>query len=233
MIFLNGLFGYLCVLIILKWATGSTADLYHTLIYMFLSVRQGAAGTPPAGAASRVTLPPSRWPSLLWLPEQAAYAAHAQQLSSVHGMCVCLQGSPLPWSTRPARSLATSTAAASAPRTRCLLGRRACRWARAPARGALSHALPVCWGLQFSRLKSARLPPSPPPPNPTPPHPTPTCLQVFLLLMCFIAVPWMLLPKPFILKKRHEARSQRSASYGLLQPDDNAYRFQRFTGELA
>lgn len=51
--------------------------------------------------------------------------------------------------------------------------------------------------------------------------------------MCFIAVPWMLLPKPLILKKRHEARSQRSASYGLLQPDDNAYRFQRFTGGWA
>jgi V-type H+-transporting ATPase subunit a len=36
-IFLNALFGYLCFLILLKWATGSTADLYHTLIYMFLS----------------------------------------------------------------------------------------------------------------------------------------------------------------------------------------------------
>jgi V-type H+-transporting ATPase subunit a len=37
MIFLNALFGYLAILIILKWATGSTADLYHTMIYMFLS----------------------------------------------------------------------------------------------------------------------------------------------------------------------------------------------------
>lgn len=36
-IFLNALFGYLCFLILLKWVTGSTADLYHTLIYMFLS----------------------------------------------------------------------------------------------------------------------------------------------------------------------------------------------------
>lgn len=36
-IFLNGLFGYLSVLIILKWCTGSTADLYHVMIYMFLS----------------------------------------------------------------------------------------------------------------------------------------------------------------------------------------------------
>ena len=37
MIFLNGLFGYLCLLIIGKWISGSTADLYHILIYMFLS----------------------------------------------------------------------------------------------------------------------------------------------------------------------------------------------------
>ncbi|XP_019152996.1 PREDICTED: V-type proton ATPase subunit a3-like isoform X2 [Ipomoea nil] len=37
MIFLNSLFGYLTVLIILKWYTGSQADLYHVMIYMFLS----------------------------------------------------------------------------------------------------------------------------------------------------------------------------------------------------
>ncbi|KAL7602948.1 hypothetical protein Lser_V15G18666 [Lactuca serriola] len=37
MIFLNSLFGYLSVLIILKWCTGSQADLYHIMIYMFLS----------------------------------------------------------------------------------------------------------------------------------------------------------------------------------------------------
>ncbi|KAK7341444.1 hypothetical protein VNO80_24374 [Phaseolus coccineus] len=37
MIFLNSLFGYLALLIIVKWSTGSQADLYHILIYMFLS----------------------------------------------------------------------------------------------------------------------------------------------------------------------------------------------------
>ncbi|XP_074286206.1 V-type proton ATPase subunit a3-like [Silene latifolia] len=37
MIFLNGLFGYLSALIIMKWCTGSKADLYHIMIYMFLS----------------------------------------------------------------------------------------------------------------------------------------------------------------------------------------------------
>lgn len=37
MIFLNSLFGYLSLLIIVKWCTGSQADLYHIMIYMFLS----------------------------------------------------------------------------------------------------------------------------------------------------------------------------------------------------
>ncbi|GJX19965.1 V-type proton ATPase subunit A2-like protein [Tanacetum coccineum] len=37
MTFLNNLFGYLSLLIIVKWVTGSQADLYHVMIYMFLS----------------------------------------------------------------------------------------------------------------------------------------------------------------------------------------------------
>lgn len=36
-IFLNSLFGYLSLLVIVKWCTGSQADLYHLMIYMFLS----------------------------------------------------------------------------------------------------------------------------------------------------------------------------------------------------
>jgi vacuolar-type H+-ATPase subunit I/STV1 len=41
MVFLNGLFGYLCLLIVGKWVSGSTADLYHIMIYMFLSPGTG------------------------------------------------------------------------------------------------------------------------------------------------------------------------------------------------
>lgn len=37
MIFLNSLFGYLSLLIVVKWCIGSQADLYHVMIYMFLS----------------------------------------------------------------------------------------------------------------------------------------------------------------------------------------------------
>lgn len=36
-VFLGALFGYLSLLIVIKWITGSTADLYHVMIYMFLS----------------------------------------------------------------------------------------------------------------------------------------------------------------------------------------------------
>ena len=36
MIFLNFLFGYLSILIIAKWFMGTTPDLYHVMINMFL-----------------------------------------------------------------------------------------------------------------------------------------------------------------------------------------------------
>lgn len=39
------------------------------------------------------------------------------------------------------------------------------------------------------------------------------CVQVFLLLVSFAAVPWMLLPKPLILKKRHEASERQVGSH--------------------
>uniref|UniRef100_A0A7R9Z4K4 V-type proton ATPase subunit a n=1 Tax=Chlamydomonas euryale TaxID=1486919 RepID=A0A7R9Z4K4_9CHLO len=37
MLFLNSLFGYLSFMIVYKWISGSTADLYHVLIAMFLT----------------------------------------------------------------------------------------------------------------------------------------------------------------------------------------------------
>ena len=38
MIFLNCIFGYLCILIVAKWVIpGCIVDLYHVMIYMFLS----------------------------------------------------------------------------------------------------------------------------------------------------------------------------------------------------
>ncbi|XP_024372757.1 V-type proton ATPase subunit a2 isoform X2 [Physcomitrium patens] len=37
LLFLNALFGYLSFLIVLKWCQGSKPDLYHVMIYMFLS----------------------------------------------------------------------------------------------------------------------------------------------------------------------------------------------------
>ena len=52
-IFLGSLFGYLVILMIMKWTTpGVTADLYHVMIYMFLApgnadcAGEGANGEP-------------------------------------------------------------------------------------------------------------------------------------------------------------------------------------------
>ncbi|GFR41621.1 hypothetical protein Agub_g2347, partial [Astrephomene gubernaculifera] len=45
MIFLNGLFGYLSSLIVGKWVSGSTVDLYHVMIYMFLTPGNVTDGT--------------------------------------------------------------------------------------------------------------------------------------------------------------------------------------------
>lgn len=100
MIFLNSLFGYLCLLIIGKWASGSIADLYHVMIYMFLSPGSVPEGDP--------------------------------------GYMFAGQGG----------------------------------------------------------------------------------LQAFLVLIAFVAVPWMLIPKPLILKKRHETSNIRTEEYGMLQADD-------------
>ncbi|XP_077220059.1 V-type proton ATPase subunit a2-like [Tasmannia lanceolata] len=103
LIFLNSLFGYLSLLIIVKWCTGSKADLYHIMIYMFLS---------------------------------------------------------------PTDDLGEN---------QLFVGQKT--------------------------------------------------LQIVLLLLALVAVPWMLLPKPFILKKQHKERHQ-GQSYTMLQTTDAADSFQ-------
>ena len=99
MIFLNSLFGYLCVLILLKWATGATTDLYHVLIYMFLKPGEidGTGETSrlrPLWCASIVVVPRadmwmpggcqrSRWPC-------AHTSVHAPPFSLAQSPCSCL-----------------------------------------------------------------------------------------------------------------------------------------------
>ena len=43
---------------------------------------------------------------------------------------------------------------------------------------------------------------------------------MFLVLAALVAVPWMLIPKPLILKKRHEARQRQISHYGRVSPHD-------------
>lgn len=114
MIFLNSLFGYLSLLIIVKWCTGSQADLYHVMIYMFL---------------------------------------------------------------RPTEDLGDNQ---------------------------------LFFGQKF--------------------------LQILLLLLAIVAVPWMLFPKPFLLKEQHEER-HRGQSYALLhnfddplemEPCDDSHNHEKF-----
>lgn len=46
-------------------------------------------------------------------------------------------------------------------------------------------------------------------------------LQVFFLLIAFVAVPWMLVPKPMILKKRHEAAQRMRVRYDVITTDQH------------
>mmetsp|Transcript_12583 Transcript_12583/g.41478 ORF Transcript_12583/g.41478 Transcript_12583/m.41478 type:complete len:844 (-) Transcript_12583:81-2612(-) len=102
LLFLFSIFGYLSMLILLKWATGSEADLYHILIFMFL-----APGNVDCAGAEELC------------PENVLF----------------------------------------------------------PGQG------PV---------------------------------QVLLVLLALACIPWMLFPKPFVLKRRHEQRHQRAVHYGQL-----------------
>ncbi|RMZ53545.1 hypothetical protein APUTEX25_003367 [Auxenochlorella protothecoides] len=113
-IFLNSLFGYLVVLILAKWASGVTTDLYHVMIYMFLQ--------------------PGNVDCSGQCPENHMYRGQA-------------------------------------------------------------------------------------------------FVQVVLVLAALIAVPWMLLPKPLILRKRSQRRQSRDASYGLLAPEDNDFSYARFSDD--
>ena len=40
------------------------------------------------------------------------------------------------------------------------------------------------------------------------------------MLIAVVAVPWMLIPKPLLLKKRHEARQAQLSHYGRVSPHD-------------
>lgn len=108
---MNSIFGYLSLLIIVKWWTGSQADLYHTMIYMFLS---------PTDELGENQLIP------------------AQKIVQV-----------CPFSLIICPSL-----------------------------------IQDFWTFSYYSCT--------------------LCFQMVLLLLAFVAVPWMLLPKPLILKKQHE-----------------------------
>jgi len=116
MLFLMSLFGYLSFLILFKWLTGSTADLYHVLIGMFLSPGDIHCADQPRLNPETGEMEPS-------CPENVMYTGQAS-------------------------------------------------------------------------------------------------FQVFLVLVAFVCVPWMLFPKPYILKKRHEARAAGRA-YGLVGADSD------------
>ena len=45
-------------------------------------------------------------------------------------------------------------------------------------------------------------------------------LQLVLLLLAVVAIPWMLVPKPYLLRKRHLKRQEQLANYGRVSPQD-------------
>ncbi|KFK32899.1 hypothetical protein AALP_AA6G302600 [Arabis alpina] len=55
-------------------------------------------------------------------------------------------------------------------------------------------------------------------------------VQLTFLFLALVAVPWMLLPKPFILKKQHEARHQ-GQSYAQLDETDESLQVETNGGE--
>lgn len=45
-------------------------------------------------------------------------------------------------------------------------------------------------------------------------------MQIVLLLLAVVAIPWMLVPKPYLLRKRHQKRQEQLANYGRVSPQD-------------
>ena len=45
-------------------------------------------------------------------------------------------------------------------------------------------------------------------------------MQIVLLLLAIVAIPWMLVPKPYLLRKRHQKRQEQLANYGRVSPQD-------------
>ncbi|GBG69770.1 hypothetical protein CBR_g4601 [Chara braunii] len=86
MLFLGSLFGYLSILIVIKWVTGSQADLYHVMIYMFLSPTDDLADNQlfPGQNVVQIILLLIAMVAVPWmlLPKPLIILAHAQ-LSAV------------------------------------------------------------------------------------------------------------------------------------------------------
>jgi vacuolar-type H+-ATPase subunit I/STV1 len=116
MIFLNSLFGYLVLLIIRKWVSGSLADLYHVMIYMFLS--------PGIVDAKTATDPGYLYYGQAPLQARTMLCTELFYVLALRSICICSFGAKAP------------QAAVS-----CAAARRRCRHAHHPALGCWQATL--------------------------------------------------------------------------------------------
>ena len=197
MIFLNFLFGYLCLLMVIKWVSGSTADLYHVMIYMFLQPGDGRR-SPATAAARRTACSLGRAPSRRAFLHSVVHHLHAKL--ACDGSCTFLARIPgagrHPWAHymlsfagADVHCCCCSTAA-----NRHMTCIKLSIWQLA----TVSH-------MQYCRSLIMLMPAS---------------AQVLLVLIALVSVPIMLLPKPLILKKRHEKRAAQLEAYGRVSPTD-------------